>query len=255
MAIDTGVLQAPRGRRSRAATSAPTTTRSCTTTARSTIKHGRGSVLTVDLTNRCNMMCDPCFMDANQVGFVHELTLGRHQEAARQRDHASSRAGRCRCSSPAASRRSRRTSSTRSATRARSATTACRRRPTASSSPRARSSRKQAAEAGLRYAYLQFDGIGNAANAHRQRRQPVRREAARDREPAQRRRRHRPGRHDRQRRQQRAGRPRSSSSRSTTRRRSTSCRSSRCRSPAATRTSPTSAARRSATRCRTWRTT
>src|SRR6266581_223513 len=40
----------------------------------STIKHGRGSVLTVDLTNRCNMMCDPCFMDANQVGFVHELT-------------------------------------------------------------------------------------------------------------------------------------------------------------------------------------
>src|SRR6266702_3425180 len=40
----------------------------------SSIKHGRGSVLTVDLTNRCNMMCDPCFMDANQVGFVHELT-------------------------------------------------------------------------------------------------------------------------------------------------------------------------------------
>ena len=36
--------------------------------------HGRGSVLTIDLTNRCNMMCDPCFMDANQVGFVHELT-------------------------------------------------------------------------------------------------------------------------------------------------------------------------------------
>jgi uncharacterized radical SAM superfamily Fe-S cluster-containing enzyme len=40
----------------------------------STITHGRGSVLTVDLTNRCNMMCDPCFMDANQVGFVHELS-------------------------------------------------------------------------------------------------------------------------------------------------------------------------------------
>ena len=30
-------------------------------------------MLTVDLTNRCNMMCDPCFMDANQVGYVHEL--------------------------------------------------------------------------------------------------------------------------------------------------------------------------------------
>jgi uncharacterized radical SAM superfamily Fe-S cluster-containing enzyme len=39
----------------------------------SSIKYGRGAVLTVDLTNRCNMMCDPCFMDANQVGFVHEL--------------------------------------------------------------------------------------------------------------------------------------------------------------------------------------
>src|SRR3990167_6757125 len=39
----------------------------------STIQYGRGSVLTVDLTNRCNMMCDPCFMDANQVGYVHEL--------------------------------------------------------------------------------------------------------------------------------------------------------------------------------------
>ena len=39
----------------------------------STIKYGRGSVLTVDLTNRCNMMCEPCFMDANQIGYVHEL--------------------------------------------------------------------------------------------------------------------------------------------------------------------------------------
>ncbi len=39
----------------------------------SSIKYGRGGVLTVDLTNRCNMMCDPCFMDANQVGYVHEL--------------------------------------------------------------------------------------------------------------------------------------------------------------------------------------
>jgi len=41
----------------------------------STVKYGRGAVLTVDLTNRCNMMCDPCFMDANQVGFVHELSM------------------------------------------------------------------------------------------------------------------------------------------------------------------------------------
>src|SRR6266702_2843302 len=36
------------------------------------IKFGRGAVLTVDVTNRCNMMCNPCFMDANQVGYVHE---------------------------------------------------------------------------------------------------------------------------------------------------------------------------------------
>ncbi len=41
----------------------------------STIRYGRGAVLTVDLTNRCNMMCDPCFMDANQVGYVHELSF------------------------------------------------------------------------------------------------------------------------------------------------------------------------------------
>ena len=40
----------------------------------SSIRYGRGAVLTVDLTNRCNMMCDPCFMDANQVGYVHELS-------------------------------------------------------------------------------------------------------------------------------------------------------------------------------------
>ena len=39
----------------------------------SSIKYGRGAVLTIDLTNRCNMMCNPCFMDANQVGYVHEL--------------------------------------------------------------------------------------------------------------------------------------------------------------------------------------
>jgi uncharacterized radical SAM superfamily Fe-S cluster-containing enzyme len=46
----------------------------------STIKYGRGAVLTIDLTNRCNMMCSPCFMDANQVGYVHELTLDEIKE-------------------------------------------------------------------------------------------------------------------------------------------------------------------------------
>ena len=46
----------------------------------STIRYGRGAVLTIDLTNRCNMMCNPCFMDANQVGYVHELTLEEIKE-------------------------------------------------------------------------------------------------------------------------------------------------------------------------------
>ncbi len=46
----------------------------------STIRYGRGAVLTIDLTNRCNMMCNPCFMDANQVGYVHELTLEEIRE-------------------------------------------------------------------------------------------------------------------------------------------------------------------------------
>ncbi len=41
----------------------------------SSIRYGRGTVLTVDLTNRCNMMCNPCFTDANQVGYVHEPDL------------------------------------------------------------------------------------------------------------------------------------------------------------------------------------
>jgi 7,8-dihydro-6-hydroxymethylpterin dimethyltransferase len=41
----------------------------------SSIQYGRGTVLTVDLTNRCNMMCNPCFTDANQVGYVHEPDL------------------------------------------------------------------------------------------------------------------------------------------------------------------------------------
>ena len=119
----------------------------------------------------------------------------------------SSRAARCRCSSRAASRRCRPTSSTRSAMRARSATTPCRRRPTASSSPRVQEFCREAAEGGpaLRL---------SAVRRHRQRRQlappgrqPVRRQAAGDRQPARGRRRHRSRHHARQRHQQRPGRP------------------------------------------------
>jgi uncharacterized radical SAM superfamily Fe-S cluster-containing enzyme len=133
----------------------------------STVKHGRGSVLTIDLTNRCNMMCDPCFMDANQVGFVHELTW---DEIKTMLDNAISIKPRRQMSvqfsggeptlSPYfldAVRYARQVgyNSVQAATNGiefAKSPEFCR----------------QAAEAGLRYAYLQFDGIGNAANSHRQ---------------------------------------------------------------------------------------
>lgn len=39
------------------------------------ISSGRGTFLIIDLTNRCNMMCSPCFMDANAASYVHELSM------------------------------------------------------------------------------------------------------------------------------------------------------------------------------------
>ncbi len=39
------------------------------------VRYGRGSYVIVDLTTRCNMKCNPCFMDANQLGHVHEPSL------------------------------------------------------------------------------------------------------------------------------------------------------------------------------------
>src|SRR5437588_1171348 len=132
----------------------------------STITHGRGAVLTIDLTNRCNMMCDPCFMDANQVGFVHELTW---DEIKTMLDNAISIKPRRQMSvqfsggeptlSPyfldaVAYARKVGYNSVQAATNGiefAKSPEFCR----------------QAAEAGLRYAYLQFDGIGNAANSHR----------------------------------------------------------------------------------------
>ncbi len=132
----------------------------------STVKHGRGSVLTVDLTNRCNMMCDPCFMDANQVGFVHELSW---EDIKQLLDNAITIKPRRQMSvqfsggeptmSPYfldAVRYARKVgyNSVQAATNGiefAKSPEFCR----------------EAAEAGLRYAYLQFDGIGNAANEHR----------------------------------------------------------------------------------------
>jgi uncharacterized radical SAM superfamily Fe-S cluster-containing enzyme len=132
----------------------------------STIKHGRGSVLTVDLTNRCNMMCDPCFMDANQVGFVHELEWEEIQEILDnslkikpRRQMSVQFSGGEPTLSPHFLRavkyaRDIGYNSVQAATNgiefAKSAEFA-----------------NQAAEAGLRFVYLQFDGIGNDANSHR----------------------------------------------------------------------------------------
>ncbi|MBN8722067.1 MAG: radical SAM protein [Acidobacteria bacterium] len=133
----------------------------------STIKHGRGAVLTVDLTNRCNMMCDPCFMDANQVGFVHELNfddikqvLDNAMQIKPRRQMSVQFSGGEPTMSPYffdAIRYARKVgyNSVQAATNgiefAKDMTYA-----------------RKAAEAGLRYVYLQFDGIGNDANSHRQ---------------------------------------------------------------------------------------
>src|SRR5947199_5414489 len=132
----------------------------------STITHRRGSVLTVDLTNRCNMMCDPCFMDANQVGFVHELSwediqtlLDNAMQIKPKRQMSVQFSGGEPTLSPYfldAVRYARKVgyNSVQAATNG----------IEFAKSPEFC---KQAAEAGLRYAYLQFDGIGNDANSHR----------------------------------------------------------------------------------------
>ncbi|MBA3712131.1 MAG: radical SAM protein [Pyrinomonadaceae bacterium] len=133
----------------------------------STIKYGRGSVLTIDLTNRCNMMCDPCFMDANQVGFVHELGFDEIKDIL---DKAISIKPRRQMSvqfsggEPTISpyfldsiRYSRKVgyNSVQCATNG-------------IEFAKSKQFCRESAEAGLRYAYLQFDGIGNDANSHRQ---------------------------------------------------------------------------------------
>jgi len=132
----------------------------------SSIKYGRGAVLTIDLTNRCNMMCNPCFMDANQVGYVHELEW---EEVQKLLDDAASIKPRRQLSVQFSGGE-----------------------PTLSPHflPAVRYARKlgyfsvqcatngirfaqdenfarEAGEAGLRFAYLQFDGVGNEHNEHR----------------------------------------------------------------------------------------
>src|SRR3954469_9049251 len=132
----------------------------------STITHGRGSVLTVDLTNRCNMMCDPCFMDANQVGFVHELGW---EEVQKILDDSMSIQPRRQMSvqfsggEPTLSPHF--LDAIRYARKIGYFAVQC-----ATNGLRFAEEpgfAKKAKEAGLRMAYLQFDGIGNEANSHR----------------------------------------------------------------------------------------
>jgi uncharacterized radical SAM superfamily Fe-S cluster-containing enzyme len=132
----------------------------------STVTHGRGSVLTIDLTNRCNMMCDPCFMDANQVGFVHELTwdeiktmLDNAITLKPKRQMSVQFSGGEPTMSPYfldAVRYAKKVgyNSVQAATNG-------------IEFAKSKEFARAAFEAGLRYAYLQFDGIGNAANSHR----------------------------------------------------------------------------------------
>jgi uncharacterized radical SAM superfamily Fe-S cluster-containing enzyme len=129
-------------------------------------KYGRGAVLNIDLTNRCNMMCDPCFTDANQVGFVHELgweeikgILDRAAAVKPKRQMSVQFTGGEPTLSPhflqaCAYARDLGFNSIQAATNG----------VEFAKNPEFC---RQAAEAGLRFVYLQFDGVGNAANAHR----------------------------------------------------------------------------------------
>ncbi len=133
----------------------------------STVRYGRGSVLTVDLTNRCNMMCDPCFMDANQVGYVHELgwdevkeILDNALKIKPRRQMSVQFSGGEPTMSPlfldaVAYARKIGYNSVQAATNG-------------IEFAKSKEFCKKAFEAGMRYAYLQFDGIGNDANGHRQ---------------------------------------------------------------------------------------
>ncbi|MCB1215089.1 MAG: radical SAM protein [Deltaproteobacteria bacterium] len=132
----------------------------------STIRYGRGSVLTVDLTNRCNMMCDPCFMDANQVGYVHELSFDEVKEILdnslkikpRRQMSVQFSGGEPTLSPhfiPAI----------KYAKEVGYFSVQC-----ATNGIRFAESEEfaqEAADAGLRFVYLQFDGVGNENNEHR----------------------------------------------------------------------------------------
>jgi hypothetical protein len=132
----------------------------------SSIRYGRGGVLTVDLTNRCDMMCDPCFMDANQVGYVNELTFGEvkqfidnaltikpHRQISIQFSGGEPTLSPVFLDAVGYAREVGYFS-------VQAATNGIR-------FAQDEAFARRAAEAGLRIAYLQFDGVGEDANAHR----------------------------------------------------------------------------------------
>src|SRR5664280_2850542 len=130
------------------------------------IRYGRGAVLTVDLTNRCNMMCNPCFMDANQVGYVHELSFADIREIL---DNAVSIKPRRQLSVQFSGGEPTISPFFLEATRyakeigyfsVQCATNGIR----FAQEPQFA---KAAYDSGLRLAYLQFDGVGNEHNNHR----------------------------------------------------------------------------------------
>ena len=124
-------------------------------------------MLTVDLTNRCNMMCDPCFMDANQVGYVHELTL---DEVKQILDDSLTIKPTAPADRPVLGRRA-----DDLAAFFLDAVAYARQIGYFSAQAATNGIRfaqdpefaMAAAKAGLRIAYLQFDGVGEDANAHR----------------------------------------------------------------------------------------
>jgi uncharacterized radical SAM superfamily Fe-S cluster-containing enzyme len=132
----------------------------------STIKYGRGAVLTIDLTNRCNMMCDPCFMDANQVGFVHELSW---EEIKTLLDNAITLKPKRQMSVQFSGGEPTLSPYFLDAVRYAKEVGYNSVQAATNGIEFAKSPEfcRAAAEAGLRYVYLQFDGIGNAANSHR----------------------------------------------------------------------------------------
>jgi uncharacterized radical SAM superfamily Fe-S cluster-containing enzyme len=113
------------------------------------------------------MMCDPCFMDANQVGYVHELgwdevkeILDNALKIKPRRQMSVQFSGGEPTMSPlfldaVAYARKIGYNSVQAATNG-------------IEFAKSKEFSKKAFDAGMRYAYLQFDGIGNDANSHRQ---------------------------------------------------------------------------------------